>query len=65
MRKQLWLFSVVLAFALVAAACGGDDEADTTTTTAGGGTTETTAMTSDVNIGLVYDIGGRGDQSCR
>lgn len=63
MRKQLWLFSVVLAFALVAAACGGDDEADTTTTTAGGGTTETTAMTSDVNIGLVYDIGGRGDQS--
>jgi basic membrane protein A len=48
MRKQFaLLFSVVLAFALVASACGGDDE--------GGG--------SDVNVGLVFDIGGRGDQS--
>ena len=64
MRKQLWLFSVVLAFALVAAACGGDDDAETTTT-AGGGATETTAapMEDAINIGLVYDIGGRGDQS--
>lgn len=49
MRKQLIvLFGVVMAFALVAAACGGDDES-----TSGEG----------VNIGLVYDIGGRGDQS--
>ena len=48
MRKQLVvLLGVVLAFALVAAACGGDDD--------GGG--------ADVNVGLVYDIGGRGDQS--
>lgn len=64
MRKQLWLFSIILAFALLAAACGGDDEAETTTTATDGGTTETTAAaTSDVSIGLVYDIGGRGDQS--
>jgi len=64
MRKQLWLFSFVLAFALVAAACGGDDEAETTTTAGDGGGTETTApATSDVSVGLVYDIGGRGDQS--
>ncbi|MDJ0497707.1 MAG: BMP family ABC transporter substrate-binding protein [Acidimicrobiia bacterium] len=49
MRKQFaLLFSVVLAFALVASACGGDDEG-------GGG--------EDVAIGLVFDIGGRGDQS--
>ena len=48
MRKQFaLLFSVVLAFALVASACGGDDE--------GGG--------ADVAVGLVFDIGGRGDQS--
>lgn len=47
MRKQLMLFSVVLAFALVAAACGGDDD----------------AAGADVNVGLVFDIGGRGDQS--
>lgn len=65
MRKQLWLFSVVFAFALIAAACGGDDEADTTTTAADSGSaTETTAAMEDgANIGLVYDIGGRGDQS--
>ena len=49
MRKQFaLLFSVVLAFALVASACGGDDEG-------GGG--------EDVAVGLVFDIGGRGDQS--
>lgn len=48
MRKQfVLLFSVVLAFALVASACGGDDE--------GSG--------ADTNVGLVFDIGGRGDQS--
>jgi basic membrane protein A len=48
MRKQLIvLFGVVMAFALVAAACGGDDE----------------SSGEGVNIGLVYDIGGRGDQS--
>jgi basic membrane protein A len=63
MRKQLWLFSVVLAFALVAAACGGDDEAETTTTAGDSGTETTAAASIDVNVGLVYDIGGRGDQS--
>ncbi|MGA9595324.1 MAG: BMP family ABC transporter substrate-binding protein [Acidimicrobiia bacterium] len=48
MRKQLAvLFSVVLAFALITTACGGDDS--------GGG--------ADVNVGMVFDIGGRGDQS--
>ena len=48
MRKQLiLLFSVVMAFALVAAACGGDDE----------------SSGEGVNVGLVFDIGGRGDQS--
>ncbi len=66
MRKQLWLFSIVLAFALIAAACGGDSD-DETTTAAPTGTettaTETTAATVDVSVGLVFDIGGRGDQS--
>jgi basic membrane protein A len=63
MRKQLWLFSLLLAFVLVAAACGDDDDtAETTAADAGG--TETTAAAADAaNIGLVYDIGGRGDQS--
>jgi basic membrane protein A len=49
MRKQ-WkvLLAAVAVLALVAAGCGGDD--------GGGGE-------SDVSVGLVYDIGGRGDQS--
>jgi basic membrane protein A len=68
MRKQLWLFSVVLAFALVAAACGGDDDDASTDTTAGTETTAATGTTDEApadaaNVGLVYDIGGRGDQS--
>ncbi len=63
MRKQLWLFSVVLAFALIAAACGGDSDDDTTTTEAASTETTAAAATSDVSVGLVYDIGGRGDQS--
>ncbi|MEA2001768.1 MAG: BMP family ABC transporter substrate-binding protein [Actinomycetota bacterium] len=65
MRKQLWLFSLLLAFVLVAAACGDDDDTAETTSADTGGT-ETTAAApaeSTANIGLVYDIGGRGDQS--
>ncbi len=66
MRKQLWLFSVVLAFALIAAACGGDSDDDTTTTAAATATTAaavTEAPVDAATVGLVYDIGGRGDQS--
>jgi basic membrane protein A len=65
MRKQLWLFSVVLAFALVAAACGDDDDASTDTTAGTETTAATTAAPAEdaANVGLVYDIGGRGDQS--
>ncbi|MCP4963012.1 MAG: BMP family ABC transporter substrate-binding protein [Actinomycetia bacterium] len=50
-KKLLVLLAILAAFALVAAACGSDD--DTAESDAGAG----------VNIGLVYDIGGRGDQS--
>jgi len=47
MKRAIALFSV---FALVLAACGGDDGA-------GDGDGES------LNVGLVFDIGGRGDQS--
>lgn len=56
-RKLVWL-AVLAAFALIVAACGDDDAA---TTTAAPTTTE--AYECPVVIGLVYDIGGRGDQS--
>ncbi len=63
MRKQLTLFSVLLAFALVAAACGDDDTVDTTAADTGATATTAAVAVDAANIGLVYDIGGRGDQS--
>ncbi len=47
LRKSRWLL-VIAVLAIVAAACGGDDE--------GGGD-------ATLKVGLVFDIGGRGDQS--
>lgn len=66
-RRWLRLFAVLLGLALFTAACGDDDD------TAGDGGTD--AATDDggdggdggagegLRIGLVYDVGGRGDQS--
>nr|MDJ0925509.1 BMP family ABC transporter substrate-binding protein [Acidimicrobiia bacterium] len=63
MRKRLWLFAVVMAFALIAAACGGDDDDAGTETTAASDTTMADEAPAGANVGLVFDIGGRGDQS--
>ncbi len=55
------LFSLLAVFALVAAACG-----DSSDTTDAGSDAETDgeAMAGDgINVGLTFDIGGRGDQS--
>lgn len=75
MRRFTKLFALVSVVALVAAACGGTAE---TTTTAGGTETtattappestttappETTAPEEVIEVGMVFDIGGRGDQS--
>jgi basic membrane protein A and related proteins len=54
-RRWLRILAALLGLALVAAACGDDD--DTTETGNGDGDG------SDLRVGLVYDIGGRGDQS--
>lgn len=52
MRKVLKVAAVLAVVALVAAACGGKKSPT------GGGTT-----TAGKKVGLVYDIGGRGDKS--
>jgi basic membrane protein A len=63
-RKLTALLALLCAFVLLAAACGDDSGDD-----AGGddGGTETTegdgGQTSDLTVGLAYDLGGRGDQS--
>gem|GEM_PF-19471 len=73
MSKQFTrLLAVMLGFALVVSACGSDDDdaaAPAATTaapaaTAAPATTAAPAATAEpVSVGLVFDIGGRGDQS--
>ena len=71
MRIRGWkqAIAVTAALALALGACGGDDDDDDG---ADGGGSETTAPggdggdggdASDMTFGLVYDVGGRGDQS--
>jgi basic membrane protein A len=62
-----WLVVLLVVLSLLAAACGGDDDDNTK---AGGSSTETTAKSGGTDaagkgkkVGLVYDIGGRGDKS--
>lgn len=70
------LLALLAAVMLVLAACGGSSTETTTTTAAGDTTTTgadttttaapettTTAAPIDVQVGLIFDIGGRGDQS--
>jgi len=74
-RKSLFrllttILGVLLATALIAAGCGDDDE-DTTATTAPPATAAPPETTTEapvpaedpIHVGLVFDIGGRGDQS--
>ena len=69
MRKLLLLLSIFLSFTLLAASCGDDDSSDVTTDP---GADDGDDMAEDdgddmaedtVHVGLVFDIGGEGDQS--
>jgi basic membrane protein A len=76
-KQQVRLLSLLAALVLVLAACGGTAATTTTagesptttaapeetTTTAAAGTTTSAAPMADVSVGLIFDIGGRGDQS--
>lgn len=68
-RRWLRLLAALLGLTLLVAACGEDDEAETGSGD-DGATDEATDAGSEggaagegLRIGLVYDIGGRGDQS--
>ncbi|MEN8113814.1 MAG: BMP family ABC transporter substrate-binding protein, partial [Actinomycetota bacterium] len=63
LKKRGGLFVLLLAFALIVAACSSDSEETTTTEGEAAETTTTAAAAPSADIGLVYDIGGRGDQS--
>ncbi len=57
-RKLRALLGLLMGFMLLAAACG--DDSDSSSDTA---TDDTATETSDLTVGLAYDLGGRGDQS--
>lgn len=56
MRKTARFAAVAMAAALTLSACGSDEGTDE-------GTDSGDAPTSDVKVGMAYDVGGRGDQS--
>ena len=72
MRKLMLLMSIFLSFTLIAASCGDDDSSDVTTDT-GDDDGDDMAEEDDgddmaeeeapIHVGLVFDIGGEGDQS--
>ncbi|MBH99363.1 MAG: hypothetical protein CL467_02025 [Acidimicrobiaceae bacterium] len=71
-KRLIRLLAVMLGFALVVSACGSDsDDAAPAATTAAPAAAEDQATTTaapeppaePVTVGLVFDIGGRGDQS--
>lgn len=71
MMRRRWLkgFSALAAVALLAAACGNDDDGEATTDDEATDATEPAeeeeaeGAGDGPSIGVVYDIGGRGDQS--
>ena len=56
MRKTARFAAVAMAAALTLSACGSDEGTDE-------GTDSGDAPTSDIKVGMAYDVGGRGDQS--
>lgn len=56
MRRFGKISVAIAALSLVITGCGSDDDGD-------GDTNGDTNTTSDVKVGLAYDVGGRGDQS--
>jgi len=59
LRKPFKYAAVFSAAALALSACGGSADDETTDAATDGGT----EATSDVKVGMAYDVGGRGDQS--
>jgi basic membrane protein A len=55
-RKTARFAAVAMAAALTLSACGSDEGTDE-------GTDSGDAPTSDIKVGMAYDVGGRGDQS--
>ncbi len=63
-RSWRLVLALFAAFALLAAACGGDDETISAGEGGGEGEAEEAALSGEgTNVGLTFDIGGRGDQS--
>lgn len=57
-HKKRWFVVLLVVLAMLAAACG-EDDADTTDA----GDAGDTEATSDIKVGVAFDVGGLGDQS--
>ncbi len=57
-QRRMTALAAVLAGALALAGCGGDSGSGS-----GSGDTGGSSAGSDINVGVAYDVGGRGDQS--
>lgn len=60
MRRTTKFAAVLAAGILALSACGSDDSNEPES---GGDDTSSAAPTSDIKVGMAYDVGGRGDQS--
>ena len=60
MRRTTKFAAVLAAGILALTACGSDDSNEPES---GGDDTSSAAPTSDIKVGMAYDVGGRGDQS--
>lgn len=61
MHRNRWIrvLALLLPLALFAAACGSDDNGGTVSDN----TSKDSTAKNDLKVGIVYDLGGRGDQS--
>jgi basic membrane protein A and related proteins len=60
LRRTTKFAALLTAGILALTACGSDDSDDSSDNATDGGSA---APTSDINVGMAYDVGGRGDQS--
>jgi basic membrane protein A len=62
-KRQSAFIGLILALTLIFAACGGSKDDTNNNPPSGDSSSDGGAATSDIRVGVAYDIGGLGDQS--
>lgn len=63
MRKPRIFIAMMLSLAMLAAACGSDDDTSTAADDSASDSGDDAPAAGGIQVGVVFDIGGRGDQS--